>query len=91
MRERLRCGVIGTGAIGLSHLERLQRCRRAVTVAIAENNPERSKVAADRFHIGRSYINYRELLDQPDIDAVTIALPNFLHGKVAVEALQASF
>lgn len=58
-------------------------------MAIAETNPERAKEAADRFKIPRSYLDYRELLDQPDIDAVTIALPNHLHAAVAIEALQA--
>ncbi len=33
--------------------------------------------------------DYRELLDQADIDAVTIALPNHLHAPVAIEALKA--
>lgn len=43
----------------------------------------------DLLKIHRSYTDYRELLEQPDIDAVTIALPNHLHARVAVEALQA--
>lgn len=89
MREKLRCAVIGAGGIGLDHLQSLSRTPGAVVVAIAENNPERSKEASERFKISRSYSDYRELLDQPDIDAVTIALPNYLHARVAIEALQA--
>jgi predicted dehydrogenase len=89
MADRLRCGVIGTGGIGLDHLVSLSACPRASSVAIAETNPQRSKEAAERFRISRSYSDYRELLDQPDIDAVTIALPNHLHAPVAIEALEA--
>jgi predicted dehydrogenase len=89
MAERLRCGVIGTGAIGLDHLNSLSQCHRAAAVAIAENNPARAKEASERFKIPRSYVDYRELLDQADLDAVTIALPNHLHAQVAVEALKA--
>ena len=58
-------------------------------MAIAESNPQRAKEASERFRISRSYSDYRELLDQPDIDAVTIALPNHLHAPVAIEALEA--
>lgn len=89
MPERLRCGVIGTGAFGIDHLNSLLHCPRATAVAIAESNPERAKEAADRFKIARSYADYHDLLDQPDIDAVTIATPNHLHARIAIDALQA--
>ncbi len=89
MREKLRCAVIGVGAIGTEHLNSLLHCPRAAIVAIAETNPQRLREAAEKFHIPRSYANYQELLEQPDIDAVTIALPNFLHAPVAIDALNA--
>src|SRR5882762_3815348 len=88
MADRLRCAVIGAGGIGLDHLVSLSACPRAASVAIAENNPQRAKEATERFRIPRSYADYRELLDQPDIDAVTIALPNHLHAPVAIQALK---
>src|SRR5580692_2247209 len=89
MADRLRFGVIGAGSIGLEHLTSLSLWPRATAVAIAENNPARAKEAADRFKLPRSYSDYRELLEQADIDAVTIALPNHLHAPVAIEALKA--
>ncbi len=89
MAERLRCAVIGTGGIGLEHLTSLSQCPRATAVAVCEINPARAKEATERFKIPRSYSDYREVLDQADIDAVTIALPNHLHAPVAIEALKA--
>jgi predicted dehydrogenase len=89
MPERLRCAVIGAGGIGLEHLNSLSQCLRGTAVAICENHPGRAKEACDRFKIARSYSDYRELLEQADIDAVTIALPNYLHAPVAIEALRA--
>jgi predicted dehydrogenase len=89
MPVTLRCAVIGTGGIGLDHLNSFLHCRRATVAAIAESSPERAKEASERYKIPRSYADYRELLDQPDIDAVTIALPNHLHASVAIEALKA--
>lgn len=89
MAEKLRCAVIGTGAIGFDHLQSLLVSPRVATVALAESNPQRAREASDRFRIPRSYADYRELLEQPDIDAVTIALPNYLHAPVAIEALKA--
>jgi predicted dehydrogenase len=89
MAERLRCAVIGTGAIGLEHLKSFSHCHRGGAVAIAENNPARAREAADQFRIPRVYSDFRELLEQVDIDAVTIALPNYLHAPVALEAIKA--
>src|SRR4029077_466201 len=89
MAERLRCAVIGTGGIGVEHLNSLSQCHRATAVAIAESHPGRAKEASERFKIPRIYSDYRELLEQVDVDAVTIALPNYLHAPVGIEALKA--
>src|SRR3989442_23645 len=89
MSDKLRCAVIGVGAIGLEHLHSLLCCPRAAAVAIAENHPQRARDASERFKIPRSYVDFRELLEQPDIDAVTIAVPNHLHAAMAIEALKA--
>lgn len=89
MADRLRCAVIGTGAIGIHHLTSLMSCPRAAAVALSESNHQRAKEAGDRFRIPRVYSDYKELLEQPDIDAVVIATPNHLHARIAVEALKA--
>ena len=89
MPEKLRCGVIGAGAAGTEHLYSLLSCPRAAAVAIAETHPQRAREASERFKISRSYVDFRELLEQPDIDAVTIAVPNHLHASMTLEALRA--
>lgn len=89
MADKLRCAVIGAGGIGSDHLHSLNICHRAAAVALAESNPQRAREASIRHNVPRSYTDYHELLEQPDIDAVTIALPNHLHAPVAIEALKA--
>ena len=89
MADKLRCAVVGTGGIGIHHLVSLSSCPRAHSVAISETHPQRAKEAGDRFRIPRIYSDYHELLEQPDIDAVIVAVPNHLHAPVAIEALQA--
>jgi len=89
MADRLRCAVIGTGAIGIHHLTSLMSCPRASAVALSESDHQRAKDTADRYRIPRVYSDYHELLEQPDIDAVIVSTPNHLHARVAIEALQA--
>ena len=89
MADKLRCAVIGAGGIGVDHLHSFATCHRAAAVALAEISPQRAREASARYNIPRSYVDYHELLEQPDIDAVTIALPNHLHAAVATEALKA--
>src|SRR4030095_757866 len=89
MADKLRCAVIGAGGVGLDHLHSLTTCHRAAAVAIAETNAQRAREACARHHVPRRYGDYHELLEQPDLDAVTIALPNHLHATVAIEALRA--
>jgi predicted dehydrogenase len=81
--------VIGAGAIGLDHINSFQQHPAARVVALAETSAERAKEAADRFGIPETVADYRSLLKRPDIDVISIALPNYLHAPVALDALKA--
>lgn len=81
--------VIGAGAIGLDHIRSFQQHPNAHVVALAEVSPERGREAADEFGIETLVTDYQSLLARTDIDIVSIALPNFLHAPVGIEALQA--
>jgi predicted dehydrogenase len=89
MTKTLRCAVIGAGAISTEHLNSLASCPRAATVAIADPNRKRAREASERFDIPRVYRDHRRLLADPDIDAVIVAVPNYLHAPIAMDALKA--
>ncbi|MEZ5274748.1 MAG: Gfo/Idh/MocA family oxidoreductase [Opitutaceae bacterium] len=81
--------VIGAGAIGLNHIQSFQDHPAARVVALAETSPIRGKEAADRFCIPDLYTDYKDVLARKDVDVVSIALPNFLHAPVGLDALSA--
>lgn len=87
-REPLRVGVIGCGA-GLFHLEGYSQDPRVKIVALAGLDTDRCTSLAERFNVPNVYRDYQDLLAQDDIDAVSIAVPNFLHKPVAIAALEA--
>lgn len=86
--EQLRVGVIGCGA-GLFHLEGYAEEPRVKIEALAGLDTDRCTSLATRFNVPRIHSDYRELLEQDDIDAVSIAVPNSLHAPVAIAALDA--
>jgi len=81
--------VIGAGGIGQDHLASFARHPAARVVAIAEVSPERGREAADKFGIPEVVTDYRKILRRADIDVVSVALPNYLHAKVSLDALRA--
>ena len=87
-QDKVRVGVIGCGA-GIFHLEGYAEDPRVEVVALAGLDTDRCEMLSRRFSIPNVYREYQELLAQDDIQAVSIAVPNFLHMPVAVAALEA--
>jgi len=81
--KTLKVGVIGLG-IGRSHIEKYKQLDGVELAAVADANEERLDAYADSGV--RRFSSYEELCDDPDIDAVSICLPSFLHEPAAVRA-----
>jgi predicted dehydrogenase len=87
-QRRLRVGIIGCG-VGLLHLQGFALDPRVQVQAIAGLDEDRCRELAGQFGVQRVYRDYQELLAEPDIDAVTVAVPNVLHFPVALAAIEA--
>ena len=87
----LRVGVIGVGAIGTRHLQGFQKHPLAEVVrdCACRSPKKRAREAAEEFGVSAFYRDYRLMLARDDIDAVSIALPNYLHLPVGIDALRA--
>jgi predicted dehydrogenase len=70
-------------------LPALQRSPTADLVAVASRDAERARIEAANFGAQRDYGSYAALLDDPDVEAVYIPLPNALHAEWAIEAMEA--
>ncbi len=89
MKNTLNVAVIGAGAIGVDHIASFQQHPAATVVALADVSPERGREAAEKYKIPDLVTDYKVLLARDDIDAISIALPNYLHAPVALAALKA--
>ncbi|HOG45880.1 MAG TPA: Gfo/Idh/MocA family oxidoreductase [Anaerolineae bacterium] len=85
----LRVGVIGAGTVAAGHLRTYARHPGVTLVAVSDVSHERLAWAAREFDLARAFTDYRQLLALPDVQAVSVCLPNWLHATVTIEALHA--
>lgn len=81
----LRVGIIGAGHFGAAHARALAAVGDARLVAACRK--DEAGLAAFCAEFGcEGYRDYRDLLADPGIDAVVVALPHQLHAEVAIAA-----
>ena len=88
MTSKIRVGVIGSG-VGRAHVRGYSCLPDVEVVALAALDRERAESVAREYEIPRLYADHRELLEQPDIDAVSVCVPNYLHAPVCHDAMMA--
>ena len=86
---RLKWGILGTGKIAGTFAKGVAASQTGVLTAVGS----RTKAAADRFSAEygpiRAYASYEELLEDSNVEAVYISLPNHLHAEWTVQCARA--
>lgn len=76
----VRWGILGAARIAEGAIiPGLVRSPWCAPLAIGARSRERARAMADRHGVARPYGSYEEVLADPDVEAVYIALPNHLH------------
>ena len=83
----MKIGIIGAGGIAGAHLPHLAAHSEVELAAIADINATAAQAQAEKFGIARVAADFRAWL--PDVDAVLVCVPTWLHGEMAVAALRA--
>jgi predicted dehydrogenase len=87
MERPLRVAVIGTG-MGRYHMKEFVESPNVKLAAVCDLNRE------EAVHFGREYgaerilTDVEELWEVPNLNAISIAVPNYLHAPIAIEALR---
>lgn len=90
MVNKLRIGILSTANIGTATvIPAMQQAERVEVAAIASRDEATARDAAERLAIPRSFGTYEALLEDHDIDAVYIPLPNHLHAEWTMAAAAA--
>ncbi len=86
--NKIRAGVIGTGFIGVAHVEALRRLNHVSVAAVSDISSEAGNKAV-QLGVEQYYDDYRKLIHDPAVDCVHICTPNHMHYVMAREALLA--
>ena len=85
----LRIGVVGTGAIGRTHIERINnKLQGAKVVACADVNVDFGKSVAEKYDC-KFYADGEEMIASDDIDAVIVTTIDPYHEQYVMAAIKA--
>ena len=86
-QKKMKVAIVGYGGMGGWHAERLLKSDVAELAGIYDIRRERCEHAQSRgIHV---YASYRQLLQDEEVELVTVAIPNDAHEDVVIKALNA--
>jgi predicted dehydrogenase len=85
---KIRIGIIGSGDIAASHFRGYTHAGVEV-VAVCDSDSTRLAARQHEWEVEKGYLDYRDLLADPSVDAVSICTPNSSHHAITVAAAAA--
>ena len=82
-------GILSTADINRKVIPGLRASEKAELIAVASRDQQRADEYAGEWEIDRAYGSYEALLDDADVEAVYISLPNTLHCDWSIRAVEA--
>lgn len=82
-------GIIGCGKIAqVRHIPEYTGNKSRRLAGFFDLSPDRTKEIAQKYG-GKAYASYQELLDNKEIDAVSVCVSNHMHAEITIAALKA--
>ena len=85
----MRLGIVSTADINRKVIPGAHASDKVELVAVASREQRRAEEYAKTWEIPRAYGSYEALLEDPDLDAVYISLPNTMHREWSIRSLEA--
>jgi len=82
-------GVIGVGYWGKKLVDEFTKVEDAHLIGVSDTDERNLQFCAERYGIKNGFTDYKQLLAQTDLHAVSIAVPNSLHYEICRDALEA--
>ncbi len=84
---KIKIGFIGTGRIAIRHMEKLAKIKDTELACVCDVDGKEAQKVAKVFGT-KSYVEYQEMLDKENLQAVYICLPPFAHGDQEILAAE---
>lgn len=81
-------GIVGLGEIGQYHLLGFAQTPGVRIAAVSDLDQELASTAGKRYG-ANAYVSYKQLLDDPSVDVVSVCVPHLLHHDVLMAAIAA--
>jgi predicted dehydrogenase len=85
----IRWGILGAGGIASQFAQTVSAGTRAQVVAIGSRNRDKAERFATAHGIPTTHVGYRDLVEDPQVDAIYVATPHSHHAEHALLAIGA--
>ena len=86
MKDKIRVAVIGCGCIATSaHIPAYMKSEHAEIKYFCDIIPEKADAAVAKNGCGKAVYDYHEILDDPELDAVSVCTHNDMHSVIAID------
>ena len=85
--KTINVGVVGVGAMGENHVRVYHKMEEANLLAVSDVS-ERALKKIEKKYGAKGFTEYSELLENPEIEAVSVCVPTTFHHSVVMEAIK---
>ncbi|MCM8803713.1 MAG: Gfo/Idh/MocA family oxidoreductase [Candidatus Omnitrophica bacterium] len=85
--KKVKCAVVGVGIFGEIHVHTYKTYLKSELVKICDINEERAKEMSKKYSV-KYTTDYKEIAEDKEIEAVSVATPDFVHKDIVIEMLK---
>ncbi len=91
MAEKIRIGIIGTGGIARAYARAYHDIPEAEVVGLCDIIPGKADAYAEAqgFPQAKTYVRYQDMIEELELDAVSVSTPNLAHAFISIDCLKA--
>ncbi len=88
--EKMKIAIIGCGTIANNaHIPSYLKNEEVEIKWFCDIIPERADAAVEKYGCGKAIYDYHEILNDPEVQAVSVCTPNYAHAEISIDFLRA--